>query len=92
MPVTPKRVGGVLYSAVMFVAVSVLCGLLVAGLALPFAGMAGLGSRAAVEELEELPVDMEIPPQAERTTVQLGNGEVLTHFYDENRVYVHSFA
>jgi len=88
MPVTPKRVGGVFYSAIMFVAVSVLCGLLVAGLALPFAGMAGLASKSAVEELEELPVDLEIPPQAERTTVLLGNGKVLTHFYDENRVYV----
>ncbi|MFW6597819.1 transglycosylase domain-containing protein [Propionibacteriaceae bacterium Y2011] len=88
MPVTPKRVGGVLYSAVMFVVVSVLSGLLIAGLAVPFAGLAGVTSKAAVDELQKLPVEFETPPQAERSTVLLGDGSVLTNFYDENRVYV----
>jgi len=72
----------------MFLVVSVLSGVLVAGLAVPFALMAGLSSKAALDEMETLPVELETPPQAERTTVLLGDGEVLTHLYDENRVYV----
>ncbi|HIT74914.1 MAG TPA: penicillin-binding protein [Candidatus Avipropionibacterium avicola] len=88
MPVTPKRVGGVLYSALMFVAVSALSGVLIAGLFVPFAGMASATGRATVDEMEQLPVELDVPAQAERSTVLLGNGEVLTYFYDENRSYV----
>lgn len=88
MPVTPQRVGGVFYSALMFLVVSVLSGVLIAGLAVPFALMAGLSSKAALDEMESLPVELETPPQAERTTVLLGDGSVLTNLYDENRVYV----
>ena len=45
MPFTPKRMGSLAYSLVMFVVVSVLAGVLVAGLFIPFAGMAGVTSR-----------------------------------------------
>src|SRR5690606_17001404 len=71
-----------------FVVVSALSGVLVAGLVVPFAGMAsGLG-RATVDEMEQLPVELDVPAQAERSRVLLGDGEVLTYFYDENRKYV----
>ena len=40
MPFTPRRVGGVAYSLVMFVVVSVLSGVLIAGLFVPLAGLA----------------------------------------------------
>ncbi|MFC7625722.1 transglycosylase domain-containing protein [Microlunatus sp. GCM10028923] len=67
---------------------SVLAGVLVAGLFVPFAGLAGVTGQAAAGELENLPAELETPPQAERSKVLLGNGEVLTYFYDENRIYV----
>ena len=53
MPFTPKRLGSVAYSLVMFVIVSVLAGVLVAGLFIPFAGLAGVSSKAAAAELEQ---------------------------------------
>ncbi|MGD7788870.1 transglycosylase domain-containing protein [Propionibacteriaceae bacterium Y1700] len=88
MSANPKQAAGVLYSAAMFLVVSVLSGVLIAGLAVPFAGVAGVASRAAAEELQNLPADLETPPQAERSRVLLGNGKELTNFFDENRVYV----
>ena len=58
MPFTPKRLGSVAYSLVMFVLVSVLAGVLVAGLFIPFAGMAGVTGRAAASELDNLPAEL----------------------------------
>ncbi|GAB3752137.1 transglycosylase domain-containing protein [Microlunatus parietis] len=88
MPVSLKRPAKVLSSLAMFLVVSVLAGVLVAGLFVPFAGLAGVTGQAAAGELENLPAELETPPQAERSKVLLGNGEVLTYFYDENRIYV----
>jgi len=88
MPFTPKRLGSVAYSLVMFVLVSVLAGVLVAGLFIPFAGMAGVTGRAAASELDNLPAELHTPTPATRSKVLMGNGELLARFYDENRLPV----
>jgi membrane peptidoglycan carboxypeptidase len=88
MPFTPRRLGSVAYSLVMFVLVSVLAGVLVAGLFIPFAGMAGVTGRAAASELDNLPAELRTPTPATRSKVLMGNGELLARFYDENRVPV----
>jgi membrane peptidoglycan carboxypeptidase len=88
MPFTPKRLGSVAYSLVMFVLVSVLAGVLVAGLFIPFAGMAGVTGRAAASELDNLPAELRTPAPATRSKVLMGNGDLLAFFYDENRVPV----
>ena len=88
MPFTPKRLGSVAYSLVMFVLVSVLAGLLIAGLFIPFAGMAGVTGRAAASELDNLPAELRTPTPATRSKVLMGNGDLLAFFYDENRVPV----
>ncbi len=88
MPFTPKRMGGLAYSLVMFVVVSVLAGVLVAGLFIPFAGMAGVTSNAAATELQSLPAELATPVPATRSKVLMGNGKTLAFFYDENRVPV----
>ena len=67
MPVTPKRLGSVAYSLVMFVIVSVLAGVLIAGLFVPFAGLAGVSSRAAASELDNLPAELATPAPPTRT-------------------------
>ena len=87
MPFTPKRVGGVAYSLVMFIVVSVLSGVLIAGLFVPLAGLAGVSSKAAAEELGNLPAELETPIPPTRSKVLMGNGKVLAYFYDENRIY-----
>ena len=67
MPFTPKRVGSVAYSLVMFVIVSVLAGVLIAGLFVPFAGLAGVSSKAAAAELDNLPAELATPAPATRS-------------------------
>lgn len=72
----------------MFLAVSVVCGLLVAGLVMPAVGAATYGSKAAVGQLDNLPVEFDPPAQSQRSKVLDANGDVLAYFYEENRVYV----
>jgi membrane peptidoglycan carboxypeptidase len=69
-------------------AVSAVMGLLVAGLAIPFAGVAGLGARSVAESIDHLPAELEADPLAERTRVLARDGSLLATFYDENRVNV----
>ena len=88
MPVTPKRLGSVAYSLVMFIIVSVLAGVLIAGLFVPFAGLAGVSSRAAATELDNLPAELATPAPPTRSKVLMGNGKTLAYFYSENRIPV----
>ncbi|MFZ1410007.1 MAG: transglycosylase domain-containing protein [Micropruina sp.] len=76
-----------LYSLVMFLVVSVLGGLLVAGLGVPAAGIASDAGKAGVAALDTLPAELETPPQAERSRVLMSDGSLLSYFYNENRVY-----
>jgi membrane peptidoglycan carboxypeptidase len=78
----------VAYSLTMFAIVSVLAGVLVAGLFVPYAGLAGMGSKAAAEELNSLPTELATPTPPTRSTVYMANGKVLAYFYDENRIPV----
>ncbi|MCL2735988.1 MAG: penicillin-binding protein [Propionibacteriaceae bacterium] len=71
-----------------FLLVSVLAGLLVAGLAIPAAALAGVTSTTLFSSLTKLPEALETPPQAERTSILLADGSMLTQLYDENRVIV----
>jgi membrane peptidoglycan carboxypeptidase len=72
----------------LFVLVSALCGLLMAGLVLPAVGGATSGVRSAQGTLADLPIDFNPPAQSQRSRVLDTNGHVLAYFYDENRVYV----
>lgn len=81
-------VGRKLYSALMFVLVSVLGGVLVAGLAVPTAGVSAELAKVSANALQALPKDIETPPPAEGSTVLMADGSVLTNFFDENRAYV----
>ena len=80
--------GSVAYSLTMFAIVSVLAGVLVAGLFVPYAGLAGMGSKAAATELNSLPTELATPTPPTRSTVYMANGKVLAYFYDENRIPV----
>jgi membrane peptidoglycan carboxypeptidase len=88
MSFSPRRLGSVASSLVMFVIVSVLAGVLIAGLFVPFVGMAGVSGRAAASELDNLPAELATPAPATRSTVLMGNGDRLATFYDENRIPV----
>ena len=76
------------YALLMFFAVSILSGLLLAGLAVPMTAVASNGVKMAAESFEQLPAEFEAPPQSERSRVLMGNGEVLSTHFTENRDYV----
>jgi membrane peptidoglycan carboxypeptidase len=88
MPFSPKRLASVAYALVMFAIVSVLSGVLIAGLFVPFAGLAGLSGKAAATELDNLPAELATPTPPTRSRVLMANGKVLAYFYDENRIPV----
>ncbi len=71
-----------------FLLISAICGLLIAVAALPAVGAASVTAGAAEKGLSDLPIAFETPAQSQRSTVLDANGDVLTHFYEENRVYV----
>ncbi len=83
-----RKFGSRAYAAVMFTVVSIIAGVLMAGIAVPFAGMAAAGANLGITLMDQLPAELETPPQSEKSTVLLADGTELTTFYDENREYV----
>ena len=63
-------------------------GLLVAGLAIPFAGLAGIASRNVAKSMDKLPKELVAEPLAQRTRVLATDGTVIATWYDQNRVNV----
>ncbi|WP_202387743.1 transglycosylase domain-containing protein [Nocardioides flavescens] len=72
----------------LMVAVSAVLGLVVAGLAVPFAGVAGLGARNVSKGMADLPEELETQPLSQRTTILDADGNRIASLYDENRVTV----
>ena len=71
-----------------FLLVSVLAGVLVAGLTIPAATVAGVAATTINSTLTELPKEWLEEPQAERTTLLLADGTQMAQLYDENRIIV----
>ena len=84
----PTSLAGAARRLLLLVGVGGLAGVLVAGLALPITGALGLAARGSAEAFEDLPSELVTQPQAQRSVVLDANGNVLTTFYDQNRVYV----
>jgi membrane peptidoglycan carboxypeptidase len=72
---------------VMF-AVAAVLGVVVAGLAIPFAGLLGLGARNVADSMDTLPAELEAKPLPQKTKILDAHGNVLATLYDENRVNV----
>lgn len=76
------------YSLAVFFVVAMLGGLLAAGLAIPAVSLVAGTGRGAADALQDLPVELETPPLAERSRLVNADGSTLTYFYDENRINV----
>ena len=83
-----RHEGGFFQQFVVIIAISVLSGVLIAGLALPWVAMATKGADAAATAMEGFPLKLDFKPLDERTTVLDDEGNTMATFYDENRVYV----
>ncbi len=82
------QLGPKAYALAMFVVVSVLAGLLVAGLAVPVAAIGGTSASYLAQAIESLPVELTIPPIADKTVILMADGTQLAQLYDENRTVV----
>ncbi|MDN4171964.1 transglycosylase domain-containing protein [Nocardioides sp. SOB77] len=82
---TPARVAS--HLGVML-AVAAVLGVVVAGLAIPFAGVVGIGAKNVAETMDQLPAELETEALAQRTQVLDEDGETIATLYDQNRVNV----
>ena len=85
---TPLTARAVISHVAVILAVSVVLGVLVAGLAIPWAGVVGTGGQALADRVEELPEALEEQPLSERSRVLDRHGKLIATFYDENRINV----
>ena len=79
---------GIITRLTLFLGVSVLAGVLLAGIMLPFAGAAGLAARESARSFEELPSDLETPPLPQQSKILAADGKTIATFFEENRVEV----
>jgi len=87
-PGSPLPTSRVLSHLAVMGVVSVVMGIVVAGLAIPFAGVLGLSARDVSDSLEELPADLQTETLSEKTRILDVNGNLVASLYDENRVNV----
>lgn len=88
--VNPRSVGKGQFLTLVgtFLVASVLAGILLAGLVVPAAGIAGIGMKAAPRVFDTLPTEFEMLAPSEVSTITASDGTVLAKFYAENRVVV----
>jgi membrane peptidoglycan carboxypeptidase len=84
----PRSDAGYAQSAVAFLGISMLAGVLLAALALPFVGTAGLTAKAAADDFQALPADIEARELPQRSRMLAADGSLIATFYEENRVSV----
>jgi len=72
----------------LFVVVSMLAGVLVAGTALPFIGGIGVAARGAFQGYESLPDQLTTPPLPQSSRILDADGHLLATIYEQNRVEV----
>ncbi len=86
--VGPLASSGVLRRLGLAVVLSVLGGVLVAGLAAPVVAGLGLAAKAGADDFLALPGDLDTPRLATRSQVLAADGTVIATFYRVNRVEV----
>ncbi|MBZ5739050.1 transglycosylase domain-containing protein [Nocardioides mangrovi] len=80
--------GRVASHLLVMLAVAGVVGVLVAGLVIPFAGVAGVGARNVAKTMDNLPAELETDPLPQKTRILDSDGNVIATLYDENRVNV----
>jgi membrane peptidoglycan carboxypeptidase len=72
----------------VMLAVAAVMGVVVAGLAIPFAGVLGLGARDVAKTMDSLPAELKTQALPEKTRIVDSKGNVIAALYDENRISV----
>ncbi|MEU3723640.1 transglycosylase domain-containing protein [Streptomyces sp. NPDC031705] len=74
--------------AARFLGVSVLSGVVLAGIAIPGAGALGLAAKGTVEGFDEIPANLKTPPLSQRTTILDAEGGLIATVYSRDRQVV----
>jgi membrane peptidoglycan carboxypeptidase len=69
-------------------AVAAVLGVVVAGLAIPFAGLLGVSAKNMADTMDQLPAELKTEALAQRTKIVDDQGDTIATLYDENRVNV----
>ena len=85
-----KRAPGPLGALLNLLMISVLAGVLVAGMALPFVGTAGLAAKSASDHFEDIPDDLKTPDLPQRSVILDSAGGVIATVWGDfgNRIIV----
>lgn len=89
-PPRPFRGSGPLRALAGLLTISALAGVLVAGMALPFLGTAGLAAKSASDHFEDIPDDLKTPDLPQRSQILAADGSVMATVWGDfgNRVIV----
>jgi len=87
-PESGPPAGTVLKHLGVMAACATVLGVLVAGLAIPFAGMLGIAAKDVSEGMDQLPQELEAEPLDQKTRILDADGNVIAQIYDENRINV----
>ncbi len=68
--------------------VAAVMGVVVAGLAIPFAGVLGIGAKSLSHTVEDLPANLRTQPLAQQTQIVDQSGTTIATLYDQNRINV----
>src|SRR6476659_8590683 len=68
--------------------VAAVMGVVVAGLAIPFAGVLGIGAKSLSHSVEDLPAELRTEPLAQQTKILDNSGHIVATLYDQNRINV----
>ncbi|MEC5189822.1 MULTISPECIES: transglycosylase domain-containing protein [unclassified Arthrobacter] len=73
---------------ILFLGVSAICGVLVAGLLVPAAAVTGSTASGSIKFFETLPAELNVDPPSQSTTILASDGSVIANLYAENRTKV----
>ena len=72
----------------LFLGVSAMCGVLVAGLLVPAAAVSGNTASGSIKFFDTLPAELQVDPPSQSTTVLAADGSVIANLFAENRTRV----
>ncbi|SFT50162.1 transglycosylase domain-containing protein [Arthrobacter sp. ov118] len=72
----------------LFLGVSAICGVLVAGLLVPAAAVSGSTASGSIQFFDTLPAELKVDPPSQSTTILASDGSVIANLYAENRTRV----
>ncbi|MEC5179742.1 transglycosylase domain-containing protein [Arthrobacter sp. CG_A4] len=72
----------------LFLGVSAMCGVLVAGLLVPAAAVSGNTASGSIKFFDTLPAELQVDPPSQSTTILAADGSVIANLFAENRTRV----